>query len=387
MEHRVWTSESIVDLCNIADIDFVVVDAINCLEIHKNASVENQVRFNTILAGADAVAVDHVSAKLMGLNPDDVAHITLAEKAGLGTNDPEHIVLAGVPLEQAMKRVKKSQHADGKFGQSNRTWILSRHFEGTDMSRAYFVDEASIEPIPGEDEWSQPVYFFDDRIDLLSYYQGQAGITYAFSYFNAEKTQEAELWLGTHEGIQVFLNGELVYQSNTVNAFGDSDRLTARPLVHIIEGRNTLLVKTVNNFGDYSFTLNICELENDPYYFGNRVSGLKFYIDNSGTGSTITGLLEKRTSHQTTSLESYPNPAKDYVNIRFELGKSQQCTVQIYDLNGRIIKSFGREFRSPGIHELTWNLENNLGSRVSSGTYLCTLKAGNQSWSIKLFLE
>ena len=84
------------------------------------------------------MAVDHVSAKLMGLNPDDVAHITLAEKVGLGTNDPEDISIVGVPLEQAMKKVKKSQqYQDGQFGQSNRTWILSQPFEG-DTTRLLF---------------------------------------------------------------------------------------------------------------------------------------------------------------------------------------------------------------------------------------------------------
>jgi len=288
VEQRVWTTEMIVDLCNIADIDFVVVDAIMCLEISKNASQDHQVRFNTILAGTDAVAVDHVSAKLMGLNPDDVAHVTLAEKAGLGTNDPAHITLAGVPLDQAMKKVKKSQHQDGKFGQSNRTWILSQAYEGTEISEVNFKDEASIEPLPGEGGWSQPVYFFDDRIDLLSYYAGQTGIvSYAFTYFHAEKAQEAELWLGSHEGIQVYLNGDEIYLSNSINVYGDSDRGNSKGIVNVLEGRNTLLVKTVNNFGDYSFALNICEVESDPYYFGNRVAGLKFYIDASGSQTII----------------------------------------------------------------------------------------------------
>ena len=104
-----------MDLSNIADIDFVVVDAIMCLETEKVNRGYNQVRFNTILAGTDPVALDHVGAKLMGLNPDDVAHITLAEKVGLGTNDPAHIDLVGVPLEQAMKRVKKNQKSDWKI--------------------------------------------------------------------------------------------------------------------------------------------------------------------------------------------------------------------------------------------------------------------------------
>ena len=388
IDHRVWTTEAIVDLCNIADIDFVVVDAVMCLEIAKSYNPERQVRFNTILAGADPVAVDHVSAKLMGLNPDDVAHITLAEKVGLGTNDPEHISIVGVPLSQAMKKAKKSQSSDGKFGQSNRTWILSQTFEGLDLSKEHLMDEATIEPVPGESGWSQPVYFFDDRIDLHSYYAGQTVIvSYAFTYFNAEKAQEAELWLGTQEAIQVFLNGEQVYSFNSVTTYGDGDRGDSKGLVNILQGRNTLLVKTLNNFGDYSFALNICEVESDPYYSGNRVAGLKFYIDESGTGTTIIRGLPDDEKSLSASFECYPNPASEQAIIRFQLQKSQKTNIQIYDMSGRVVKSFGSEYRTSGTHELTWDLYCDLGTRVSGGTYLCTLQAGKKSCSIKLLVK
>ena len=287
VDHRVWTTEEIVDLCKIADIDFVVVDAIMCLESQKTDRAYNRVRFNTVLAGADPVAVDHVSAMLMGLNPDDVAHITLAEKVGLGTNDPELITVTGVPLDQARKVVKKSQSPDGKFGQSNRTWSLSRAFEGTDINNVNLNNEAGFQPIPGEGGWSEPVYFFDDRIDLHAYYEGQTDITtYAFTYFQAEKAQQAELWLGSHEGIQVYINGEEVYLSNSVNVYDDYDRGEFVKYIPILEGQNTLLVKTVNAFGDYSFALNICEVESDPDYFGNRVHGLEFYLDASSATDT-----------------------------------------------------------------------------------------------------
>lgn len=386
VDHRRWTTEAIVDLCNVSDIDFVVVDAVMCLETQKNFKGWNQVRFNTVLAGVDPVAVDHISANLMGLNPDDVAYITLAEKVGLGTNNPEYISQVGVPLSQAMKKVKKSPKSVGKFGQSNRTWILSQAFKGSDLSQEFFMDEANIEPLPGEMGWSQSVYFFDDRIDLYSYYQGHTGITYAFTYFRAEQAQEAELWLGTHEGIQVYLNGELVRNSTTMYSFNDGDRFNSTDKVQILEGRNTLLVKTINKFGDYSFTLNICEVEDDPYYDGNRVAGLKFYIDNSGTGSIISGIPENEFS-QPSSLECYPNPASDHATFHFDLEKSRQTSLQIYDLSGRIVKSFGREFRTAGTHELTWYLDNNSGTKVSEGTYVCKLQTGRFSTSIKLLVK
>ncbi len=387
IDHRVWTTEAIVDLSNIADIDFVVVDAIMCLETKKTNANYNQVRFNTILAGADPVALDHVGAKLMGLNPDDVAHVTLAEKVGLGTNDPAHINLVGVPMSEAMKKVKKSQSEDGKFGQSNRTWILSQAFEGFDINQEFFVDEASLEPIPGEDGWSQPVYFFDDRLDLLSFYGGQSDmVSYAFTYFNAERAEQAQLWLGTQEAMTVWLNGEQVYAFNLFTPYGDSDRGSKKEIIDIKEGRNTLLVKSMNNFGDYSFALNICELESDPDYFGNRIAGLKFYIDESGTGTELVGIFGVE-MWQGASFRSYPNPATRVVNISFELQEAVQTSVEIIDMSGRVIKTFTNEERSAGIHELTWNLESSQGARVRSGTYLCILKAGDDRQTTKLIVR
>ena len=280
--HRLWTTEAIVDLSAIADIDYVVVDALMCLETYKSYKETNQVRMNTIIAGVDPVAVDHVCTKLLGLNPDDIAHITLAEKAGLGTNDFDKISISGASIDEVKKNFKKNPSENGKFGQSNRTWILSQPFKGTDFSKEYIPNEARLLAEPGKNGWSQPVYFFDDRIDLLSYYQGEKNmVSYAYTNFSAQKNQQAELWLGTQEAISVYVNGELAYSSTSNNDYGDDDLGQKVQIIPIKEGKNTLLVKSLNKYGDYSFALNICEVEDKPDYAGNRVEGLKFYQGNS----------------------------------------------------------------------------------------------------------
>jgi uncharacterized protein (DUF362 family) len=74
-----WNEEALVDLTMIAYVDFVVIDALMCLQIQKSYNGSNQLRMNTILAGKDPVAVDHICANLFSLNPDDIALITLAE--------------------------------------------------------------------------------------------------------------------------------------------------------------------------------------------------------------------------------------------------------------------------------------------------------------------
>jgi uncharacterized protein (DUF362 family) len=51
---------------------------------------------NVILASADQVAIDAISAKLMGFNPlDDIKFIRLAHDLGLGVGDPREIEIVG----------------------------------------------------------------------------------------------------------------------------------------------------------------------------------------------------------------------------------------------------------------------------------------------------
>src|ERR1700736_4475359 len=50
---------------------------------------------NVMLASADQVAIDAVSAKLMGFDPLSVPYIRLAHEAGLGVGDPREIELVG----------------------------------------------------------------------------------------------------------------------------------------------------------------------------------------------------------------------------------------------------------------------------------------------------
>ncbi|MFB6318370.1 DUF362 domain-containing protein [Saccharicrinis sp. FJH54] len=376
---RRWTTEMIVDLCNIADIDFVVVDALMCLETYKTYKGDNQVRMNTIIAGVDPVAVDHVCAELMGLNPDDIAHITLAEKAGLGTNDPDKINVEGATISEVAKRVKKNTSENGKFGQSNRTWILSGPYEGTSIATEYIPGEASVKAVPGQDGWTQPVYFFDDRIDLSSFYSDQTNIvSYAYTNVYAPKAQEAELWLGAQEAIYVYLNSELVYSSTTTKTYGDNDIGSKVATVQLAKGENALMVKTLNRFGDYSFALNICEPETNSIYAGNRVKGLKFY---QTSGSTP---LQNITGEGKLKITLTPNPARDFVNISVAAEADEPVRIIITNLKGQTIKSFAG---IRGSQTLNWDLQDETNRKIQAGTYLCIWESNGKRQTIKFMVK
>ena len=260
-----WIDEEIVDFATIAGIDFAVVDAIACLETKKTAIRDNQgnvtnlVRMNSIIAGSDPVAVDNVCARIVGLNPDDIDHLVLAERVGLGTNNEDQITITGADIENTKKRFKKDKSNSADFGQSPRDWLLSGPYsiDGTSdpMEHEFINNEADLAPLGDSNNWSESIYFMDDRIDLDNYYNNPENvIVYAFTYFDAPKDQIAESWIGSDEGIKIFLNGEVIHDFTGTRHFDDDEFVSEKnKTVQIKKGENRLLVKVLQKYGNFDF--------------------------------------------------------------------------------------------------------------------------------------
>lgn len=281
--------EVIVDLVAVAEPDFAVVDAIIGMEKAKTDEDDGiPVRLNSIIAGPDLVAVDAASAMLIGFNPADIEYLSLAAYKGLGQSDPNNIKIKGQPLEQLAVRFEKYPAGNrfygehGHYGQGCRTWLLRGPFDRSqEVAAAEFIDVRNPGALPGQDDWSQTVYFHDDKIDLDKYFDDPFDCAvYAYAEFDAPQAQEAELWLGSDEGLRVWLNGEQVYD----HAGRRRHRLpNDRPLIQLSAGKNSLLVRADQSRGRFDFSLNICAVETDLRYDGNRVWGLKFTVPASPT--------------------------------------------------------------------------------------------------------
>lgn len=62
------------------------------------------IRLRTVIAGTDPVAVDAVSAAVMGFDPMEIGHIALADAAGLGVGDLDRITVVGDPVDVVRQR-------------------------------------------------------------------------------------------------------------------------------------------------------------------------------------------------------------------------------------------------------------------------------------------
>lgn len=81
--------QNIVDLAAFFKPTLVILDAVRVLTANgpQGGSLKYVKRFNTVAVSSDQVAVDAMGAKLFGLAPEEMEHLRIASKRGLGRMD------------------------------------------------------------------------------------------------------------------------------------------------------------------------------------------------------------------------------------------------------------------------------------------------------------
>ena len=96
--------EAILDLCQIRKADLIVVDGTYTTFHSGPRPIEDFVetaRIDLTLAGVDPIAIDTVSATILGTNPETIRYLRWGEQKGFGTKDLERIRILGTPLKEA----------------------------------------------------------------------------------------------------------------------------------------------------------------------------------------------------------------------------------------------------------------------------------------------
>jgi hypothetical protein len=71
-----------------------------------------------------------------------------------------------------------------------------------------------------------------------------------------------------------------------------------------------------------------------------------------------------------------PNPFDEQTNIEYSLPEDANVQVDIFDLNGKAIRSFEVGNQASGTHHLVWDGTDETGNVVTNGPYLCRVQAG-----------
>jgi len=97
---------------------------------------------------------------------------------------------------------------------------------------------------------------------------------------------------------------------------------------------------------------------------------------------TISGLVEVETVPEEFGLDSaYPNPFNPVTTLGFKLPMDSQVSIQVYNIQGRLVETLADHNMHAGHHSITWNADQH-----SSGMYFVKMIVGDQVSTQKLLL-
>ena len=117
-------------------------------------------------------------------------------------------------------------------------------------------------------------------------------------------------------------------------------------------------------------------IRRDGYYFDD------FEIE--VIREAVSGAEDTPSAHQ--ALAAYPNPFNPQTTLHFSLARSGPVRLDVFDLQGRLVRELVNESLHAGEHGVTWDGRTASGSAAASGTYFARLKAEREQQSIKLML-
>jgi photosystem II stability/assembly factor-like uncharacterized protein len=148
--------------------------------------------------------------------------------------------------------------------------------------------------------------------------------------------------------------------------------------------RVSVIFKTTD--GGKSWYKQNCPIKNEwnlsDIFFSNENTGWAVgngIIKTTNGGGIVNVSNEKELyntiPNQIELFQNYPNPFNPITTIKYALPKESDVQLIIYDILGREVKNLVNGYNSTGYKEVVWNGMNNNGQQVTSGIYICRLKA------------
>ncbi len=178
-----------------------------------------------------------------------------------------------------------------------------------------------------------------------------------------------------------------LFDENGINTTG---RGIGRDLIYVLNNNQTQAV-VVNDF--YQATLNSYQSGEINVPITGLPAGkhqLKFRaydVYNNVSESTIDFEVKSVAKPSIERLINYPNPFNNLTTFHFDHnlnGQSMQVMIQIFTVNGKLVKSLFAEQNGEGAHfdQLSWDGKDEYGDKLANGVYIykCKVKsAGNKT--------
>lgn len=156
----------------------------------------------------------------------------------------------------------------------------------------------------------------------------------------------------------------------------------------------TLKIEGVSNTDGIAST----QKELPPYPLGLFVAinddqttvgvGWEVILDATGLGP-VTSVPDNSTAipAKIELLQNYPNPFNPETNIEFSLTEAASVRLEIFNLNGQLVRTLLNEIHQAGVYTIKWDGTDHTGLEVGSGIYLLSLTVDEFHTSRKIVLQ
>lgn len=160
-------------------------------------------------------------------------------------------------------------------------------------------------------------------------------------------------------------------------ALGDYGSLLTAPL-------DTLLCNHPDNFFDITMPMHPLTSASNLMLVAENDSKNQIWFKNylltplAKTGASLAGddAVAGTTAKFDLTASVYPNPFNPRTAIKFTLPQQAEVKLQIFNLNGQVVRTLVNTQLPAGAHERRWNARDEFGRRVASGIYLYRLQVG-----------
>ena len=252
---------------------------------------------------------------------------------------------------------------------------------GTPFQMPFLENDFSPDPDENESLYFQ---FFEDGTGLEIW----SGIEedYYYGYYEYSDTSEFE-WSATDDSISLFFSYYDYYYG-----YEESDTIS-------------LAYEVTDDMLSLSAEFDFCEMMGDDYYYYYYDSlncydmfemqfgitdiqdiTLDFWMELSFVGPLgIAGEIALQPG-QFKLHQAYPNPFNPTTTLKYEMGSAGPVSIDVFDVNGRKIRSLYNGIQIPGQHEIRWDAKDDHGRSMSSGVYLFKVNVNGKQQTAKSLL-
>jgi len=175
-------------------------------------------------------------------------------------------------------------------GAYNKTWLINGYYlnsnQSTRLSADYLGGEAGVNPKEGSVSAGKTWFKLTANSEFVDFRKYVGAVNYcagyAFAYVYSPSIQTANMWMGSNDGIKVWLNGSVVWTNDASRSFTvDKDKTT----VTLPSGWSRLLVKVSQNTGSWGFSLKFCDSA------GNALPGVAYALTTPGGADTTAPVI------------------------------------------------------------------------------------------------